>query len=149
DKNLIAYFKNQSLGANKKESIQLIKEYLDACLRLSKFVESFLVTAKDLKEGQSLDASSEFQNTLVTWLQEEFDIFLIYNKTRNYVTKKPGNTDKIKVNFDNATLLNGWDLSREAANYGFLLRKDDNFYLGIAAKGFNRELKNFNIEDRN
>ncbi|TGN09367.1 type V CRISPR-associated protein Cas12a/Cpf1 [Leptospira ilyithenensis] len=145
---LVESIKNQSLGTNKKESVPSIKEYLDSCLRLSKFIESFLVNSKDLKEDQSLDGCSDFQNTLTQWLNEEFDVFILYNKVRNHVTKKPGNTDKIKINFDNATLLDGWDVDKEAANFGFLLKKADNYYLGIADSSFNQDLKYFNEGER-
>ncbi|MDF3820553.1 type V CRISPR-associated protein Cas12a/Cpf1 [Leptospira sp. 96542] len=148
DKRFSEIIKNQSFGTNKKEGVQLIKEYLDSCLRFSKFIESFLVNAKDLKEDQSADGCSDFQNILTQWLGEEFDVFLLYNKVRNFVTKKPGNIDKIKINFDNATLLNGWDVDKEAANFGFLLKKANNYYLGIADSSFNQNLKYFDEGNR-
>lgn len=40
-------------------------------------------------------------------------IDILYDKVRNYVTQKPFSTDKIKLNFGNSQLLNGWDRNKE------------------------------------
>ena len=55
----------------------------------------------------------------------------LYNKVRNYVTGKPYSTEKVKLNFGRATLLNGWDKNKERDNLGIILLKDNNYYLGI------------------
>lgn len=137
----------------KEESVEKIKEYMDAALQLTKFVESILVEEKEIQNEleniELLNASSEFQSSIVDWLSNQFDMVFLYNKVRNFVTKKPGNTDKIKINFENATLLDGWDVDKESANYGFILKKGEYFYLGVADNSFNIELKNFDSETRN
>ena len=36
----------------------------------------------------------------------------LYSKVRNYLTRKPYKTEKYKLNFENSTLLAGWDVNR-------------------------------------
>lgn len=137
---------------NNKESILIIKEYLDAAIRLIHFVKNFQINEKDLiKEIDNfteLNKSSQFINLIEDWVNNHFDIFILYNKVRNFVTKKEKNTEKIKVNFDNPTFLSGWDVEKETSNYGFLLMKDNAYYLGIADKTFNTYLGFFDSEKR-
>ena len=57
------------------------------------------------------------------------------------MTSKPYSEEKIKVNFDNSTLLAGWDLNKEVDNTCTLLRKDGNYYLAIINKQHNRVLQ--------
>lgn len=50
-------------------------------------------------------------------------VHTVYDKVRNYISKKPySNDEKIKVNFDNPTLLDGWDQNKEKDNFGIILR---------------------------
>ncbi len=72
-------------------------------------------------------------------LRETLDqLTSLYNKVRNYMTQKPYSTEKIKLNFENSTLLNGWDLNKETDNTSIILRKNGLFYLGIMDKKHNR-----------
>lgn len=58
-----------------------------------------------------------------------------YNLFRNYLTKKPFNNDKWLLNFENQTLADGWDKSKEKENSTVILRKEGRYYLGIIKKG--------------
>jgi hypothetical protein len=153
DKDFERILSKCSYVGTKEKSVDKIKEYLDASLQLTKFVESFRISERDiqneLSDTEILNASSQFNTLITDWLSNQFDMVLLYNKVRNFVTKKAGSTDKIKVNFENATLLDGWDADKESANYGFLLKKRDYYYLGVADSSFNTELKNFDSENRN
>ena len=74
---------------------------------------------------------------LILW--EELDkITPLYNMVRNYLTRKPYSTEKIKLNFENSTLMDGWDLNKEQANTTVILRKDGLYYLAIMNKKHNR-----------
>ena len=42
------------------------------------------------------------------------------------------------MNFENSTLLSGWDANKEEANTSILFKKDDLFYLGIMDKNHNK-----------
>ena len=55
----------------------------------------------------------------------------VYDHVRNYVTKKPYSENKIKVNFNAPTLLNGWDINKEESNLNVLLEKNGLHYLAI------------------
>ena len=57
---------------------------------------------------------------------------------RNYLTRKPYSTDKIKLNFENPTLVKGWDLNKEKDNTTVILRKDGKYYLAIMDKNHNK-----------
>ena len=65
-------------------------------------------------------------------------IDILYDKVRNYVTQKPFSTDKIKLNFGNSQLLNGWDKDKEREYGAVLLCKDEKYYLAIIDKSNNR-----------
>lgn len=74
-----------------------------------------------------------------TALWNELDqITPLYNMVRNYVTRKPYSEKKIKLNFENSTLMDGWDLNKEKDNTTIILRKDNLYYLGIMNKKFNK-----------
>lgn len=70
---------------------------------------------------------TEWQSFLDDWKL----LTKIYDKTRNFASKKGYSTDQIKINFDNGTLLNGWDCNKESDNMGVLLEKNGEFFLGI------------------
>lgn len=54
-----------------------------------------------------------------------------YNVIRNYLTKKPYKTDKIKINFNKPTFLKGWDINKIEDNFNVFFEKDGLFYLGF------------------
>ena len=55
----------------------------------------------------------------------------LYNKVRNFSTRKVYSTEKFKLNFNNSSLANGWDKNKEQANGAILLRKEGEYFLGI------------------
>jgi CRISPR-associated protein Cpf1 len=57
------------------------------------------------------------------------------------MTQKPFSTNKFKLNFQNSTLLNGWDANKEKDNWSVILKKGNNFYLAIMARGNNKVFK--------
>lgn len=61
-----------------------------------------------------------------------------YDMMRNYLTKKPYSEQKLKLNFDCSTLLNGRDKNKETQNLSVILRKDGKFYLAIMKKDQNK-----------
>lgn len=62
------------------------------------------------------------------------DITPLYNKARDFLTKKNYSTEKFKLNFGTTTLLNGWDKNKETDNLGIILLKERNYYLAILNK---------------
>lgn len=117
---------------------QLIKYFLDSMLNWYNSIRPLYVYTKSSQEEKIQEAyelDSDFYNEFQIIIDSFKKIIPIYNKTRNYLTKKPYTTKKFKLNFDNSTLLDGWDINKEKDNYSFLFKKDDQYYLGISSKG--------------
>ena len=122
--------KHTSLNQS-EESIKKIKALLDAYKALQHFIKPLL------GNGDEADKDNEFDAKLrAIW--NELDIITpLYDKVRNRLTRKPYSTEKIKLNFENAQLLNGWDMNKEPDCTSVLLRKDGLYYLAIMDKKSN------------
>lgn len=111
--------------------ITLVKNLLDAYKSLQHFVKPLL------GNGDETEKDNEFYAKL----REAWDaldaITPLYNKVRNWLTRKPYSTEKVKLNFENAQLLGGWDMNKEPDCTSVLLRKDGYYYLAIMAKKYN------------
>ena len=122
-----------------EQDIKLIKDLLDAYKNLQHFIKPLL------GNGDEADKDNEFDAHLrAAW--NALDIITpLYNKVRNWLTRKPYSEEKIKLNFENkGDLLGGWvdsktDRSDNGTQYGgYLFRKKNDigeydFYLGISA----------------
>ena len=117
---------NQSEKATKS-----IKDFLDAFKSLQHFIKPLLGS------GEEADKDNSFCALLIkAW--ESLDVITpLYNKVRNWLTRKPYSTKKIKLNFENAQLLGGWDMNKETDYTSVLLRKGNLFYLAIMDKRYN------------
>lgn len=124
---------------NEKETI-ILKNFLESIINLYHFIDPFFLRQKgnETKEPLTMEFDSDFYSDFNHLHSEISEIIPIYNKTRNFVTKKDFSTKKFKLNFQNNTLLNGWDLNKETANSSVLLRKDSKYFLGIMSKGNNK-----------
>lgn len=114
-----------------EEDTTLIKNLLDAYKSLQHFIKPLL------GNGDETDKDNEFDARLrAVW--NALDIITpLYNKVRNWLTRKPYSTEKIKLNFENAQLLGGWDMNKEPDCTSVLLRKDSMYYLAIMDKKAN------------
>lgn len=101
-----------------------VKESLDALLDYYRFISLF-------KTDDSLDKDAEFYSSYEEVLNQLKEIVYLYNKTRNYMTKKPFNEEKFKLNFGNPQLAGGWAIRKEKDYTSILLTKDGFYYLGI------------------
>ncbi|MFH1255556.1 MAG: type V CRISPR-associated protein Cas12a/Cpf1, partial [bacterium] len=156
DKNIDEYGENlkearammveDKIYTNKKEKIngeeieiqkEKIKNYSDSALAIYQIMKYFALEKgkKNLENDYEIDA--EFYNKYNNAINEA-KTWLYYNEFRNFLTKKPFNEDKIKLNFENGTLLDGWDKNKEKDNYGVILKKDDWYYLGLMLKKSNK-----------
>ena len=114
-----------------EDSIKKIKALLDAYKELQHFIKPLLGNADEADKDNEFDAKLR-----AIW--DELDIVTpLYDKVRNRLTRKPYSTEKIKLNFDNAQLLNGWDMNKEPDCTSVLLRKDGQYYLAIMDKKSN------------
>ena len=130
------YPENKDLSQEKKD-VEKIKLFLDSIKNVQRFI-------KPLLGKNESDKDEKFYGEF-TPLWEELDkITPLYNKVRNYMTQKPYSEEKIKLNFENSTLLNGWDKNKEQDNTAILLRKGSNYYLAIM--NFSSKTKFDNVE---
>lgn len=108
----------------RREDVAKIKAALDAVLDILHFV-------KPLHAGADLDRDESFYGVFDA-LYAALDGFVpLYNKIRNYLTRKPGETESIKLMFENPTLADGWDQNKEKDNTCVLLLRDGPYYLGV------------------
>ena len=117
-------FEEQKNLQQEKNAAIPIKEFLDEVQNLYHYLK--LV---DYRGEEEKDTS--FYSKFDEIIEKLEGITALYNKVRNFVTKKPGEVKKFKLNFDCPTLANGWDENKESANDAILLRKDGKYYLGI------------------
>ena len=114
-------------------NVEKIKNLLDAIKELQWFIKPLLGC------GNESDKDECFYGEISS-LWEQLDIIRpLYDKIRNYITKKPYSQDKIKLNFENAELFNGWDENKEIQYGSIILRRNGLYYIAIMNKA-NRSL---------
>ena len=123
-----------------KESVSLIKDLLDSIKELQLFI-------KPLSKGEfEPQKDDNFYNEFIPIYSVLNDnISHLYDRVRNYVTQKPYSTEKIKLNFENSTLMSGWDVNKEPDNTTIILRKDGFYYIGIMDKKSNKCFSSKNL----
>ncbi len=140
--------------AQDKINVEKIKNLLDALNALQHFVKPLLL----LGDGTESEKDEKFYAEFTTLWEELGKITPLYNMVRNYLTRKPYSTNKIKLYFENkGSFLGGWvdsktEKSDNGTQYGgYLFRKQNalgeyDYYLGISsdAKLFRKDT---DIED--
>lgn len=129
--------------SNDEKSKVIIKNFADSVLKIYQMAKYFAVEKKRKWIGDDYDLGEFYQNPNFGYKEKFYDgsyeeIVQVYNKIRNYLTKKPYSEEKWKLNFENPTLADGWDKNKESANTAVLLMKDGKYYLGLMKKGCNK-----------
>lgn len=114
------------------EDIEKVKNLLDALKRFQHFIKPLTGS------GDEAEKDEMFYGDLAELWTEIDQLNSLYNKVRNHLTGKPYSEEKLKLNFENATLLTGWDKNKEPDNTAIILRKDGLYYLAIMNKEHNR-----------
>ena len=106
-----------------KEAATPIKTYLDEVQNLYHHLKLVDYRGEEQKDSSFYSKLDE----IITQLSE---IIPLYNKVRNFVTKKPGEMKKIKMMFDCSSLLGGWgtDYGTKEAH---IFIDSGKYYLGI------------------
>ncbi len=133
--------RNPKKDSDGYHKVETTKEFLDSVMDLLHYLKPLYI-----KTGLPENSLSEFYSEFNLIYAELEKLITIYNKTRNFVTEKPYSVDKIKLNFSNVTLLDGWDVNKENANTSVILLKDNKYYLGIMNKNSNN-LFNYIVEE--
>lgn len=108
-----------------------IKLWLDETLTINRILKYFITKENKRKWKSQIP---EIENLLKV-LIFEFDWFRSYDAIRNYLTKKPqSEINKLKLNFENGILLDGWSDWQEKSKWAVLLKNNDKFYVGILGK---------------
>lgn len=122
-----SYGNEQKLNKD-ESSVEKLKRLLDSVKVLEATLKMLLGTGKEAVKDE------EFFGVFLPLYEEITVVDLLYDKVRNYVTKRPYSKDKIKLNFENPQLLGGWDKNKERDYRTVMLRKDDDYYLAIMDK---------------
>lgn len=127
-------FEQQKNLQTEKEAATPIKNFLDEVQNLYHYLKLVDYRGEEQKD-------SNFYSQLDGILTDIAEIVPLYNKVRNFVTKKPGEIKKIKLNFECSSFLNGW-----ATEFGtkdaHIFIYNNKYYLGI----FDRKLSEEDIE---
>lgn len=113
-------------------AINGIKDFMDSIKNLEWQLKMLLGTGKEESKDDS------FYGRMLPLYYAVKEHSHLYDKVRNYLTKKPYSKEKIKINFQNPQLLGGWDKNKERDYRTVLLRKDDVYYLAIMDKSDNK-----------
>ena len=119
-----------------KERVHQLKSFLDSILELIHFVKPL-----HIQEDNVLKKDESFYSQFNPMYDQLNKFIPLYNMVRNHLTKKPYSKEKIKLNFENSTLLDGWDVNKEQDNSAVILRKDNNYYLALMDKDGKRTFK--------
>lgn len=138
----------------KKEphEVSAIKGYADASLGIFRMMKYFALE-KGRKKIEPKEGSDAAFYNLFNEYDEDYNLKEYYDEFRNYLTRKvhlgrllfpafggqleerhafskrkTDGAEKIKLNFENGTLLGGWDLNKESDNFGIILRKKSGEY---------------------
>lgn len=125
------------------DDIKLIKNLLDSVKKLEYTLKSLMGSGKEDDRDLVFYGALEENYTQL----RNFD--KLYDKVRNYVTKKPYSKDKIKLNFDNPQFMGGWDKSKEPDYRTVLLRNNGMYYLGIIDKSCSKLFENYPSDNSN
>lgn len=123
--------KQDTLHQNKAK-VAKIKHCLDSVRALMDFIKPLYVDlGRDDESATAPEKDTNFYHDFDICYERLSLIVPLYNKVRNYLTRKPYKTEKYKLNFENSTLLAGWDVNKEKDNMAVILIKDARYYLAI------------------
>lgn len=141
-KDFIQLLSREIFSVDQKDKI-VIKDFADAVLNIYQMAKYFAIEKKRKWNPDNFDTGVFYEHPDFGYKSKYYnnayeDIVQTYNHLRNYLTQKPYSQEKWKLNFENATLANGWDKNKESDNSAVILRKDGRYYLGLMKKGCNK-----------
>lgn len=112
----------------KAEDVSRIKDYLDAIKEIEKILKPIQGS------GKEADRDEVFYGEYTKAWDDLITVDALYDKVRNYFTKKPFSNEKFKLYFQNPEFLAGWDINKERSYRTNILRKNGMFYLAVIDK---------------
>lgn len=119
----IDYNSDDSLIENKESALK-IKKQLDDIMSLYHWLQTFII-------DEVVEKDNAFYAELEDICCELENVVTLYDRIRNYVTKKPYSTQKFKLNFASPTLASGWSRSKEFDNNAIILLRNNKYYIAI------------------
>ena len=115
----------------------MAKRLLNALLTSAKALSDVFLTFVDSKE----EMDSEFYAPIEEARDVLSEITDVFNKVRNYVTKKPYETSMLALYFGTPELLKGWDSDHIDTRLSAIIRKGNEYYLCVLKNS--KEYKKF------
>lgn len=119
----ITYDSGDSLIENKETALN-IKKDLDDIMSIYHWLQTFII-------DEVVEKDNAFYAELEDIYYELENVVTLYNRIRNYVTRKPYSTQKFKLNFASPTLASGWSRSKEFDNNAIILLRNNKYYIAI------------------
>lgn len=119
----ITYDSGDSLIENKETALN-IKKDLDDIMSIYHWLQTFII-------DEVVEKDNAFYAELEDIYYELENIVTLYDRIRNYVTRKPYSTQKFKLNFASPTLAGGWSRSKEFDNNAIILLRNNKYYIAI------------------
>ncbi len=112
-----------------------VLSYSRAVLDIVKRAEIFWLNEEQETKIDEGEKDRGFYEKFDGFIGDDFVPFIYFDKFGNYLKKRSRNTTKeIKLNFGADHLLDGWDMNKELDYHGVLLRKNNEYYLGVGNK---------------
>ena len=109
---------------NNPDGTELVKNLLDSYMDVLHRCGVLVVSVEN-------NLNKAFYTEFLPLYAELENVITVYNRIRNYLTKKPSDTKQFKLNFGFPSLGDGWGINQEKKNKAILLFKGELFYLGI------------------
>lgn len=119
----ITYDSGDSLIENKETALN-IKKDLDDIMSIYHWLRTFII-------DEVVEKDNAFYAELEDIYYELENVVTLYDRIRNYVTRKPYSTQKFKLNFASPTLASGWSRSKEFDNNAIILLRNNKYYIAI------------------
>ncbi len=131
NENIKEFKKIKNKEFNKKDHTRLIKKICDSFLAIERMIKYHGV-------GEENEKDDVFYETVDAYVQETV-LNQYYNAFRNHLAKKSFSKNKIKLNFENGSLLGGFSDGQEKNKGAVIIRNEEKIYLGILTnRGFFR-----------
>ncbi len=138
-------YKDKNELIQDKKARDAIKGYLDGYLHILHFVKPLYVAPPKKENGEMPDKDMSFYAEFDELFRQLNSVIPLYNRVRSFLTQKPYSIEKFKLNFENVTLLDGWDVNKEMDNTSVIFQKDGLYYLGIMDKEHNKIFENIPV----
>lgn len=119
----ITYDSGDSFIENKETALN-IKKDLDDIMSIYHWLQTFII-------DEVVEKDNAFYAELEDIYYELENVVTLYDRIRNYVTRKPYSTQKFKLNFASPTLASGWSRSKEFDNNAIILLRNNKYYIAI------------------